>query len=216
MSFREPRRLGVSPGAPYRIPGAGHPPGAPTGPGPPETPSKKKGAPNHVIFGYVGGPVGGIPEISGLGSRDTSAGWERPRKPLAIKTENPKSVSHQLASRPPTGGQITNWPAQPEMPKVPEPPTGVGLGLLISSGLSHTADTRPWLGFHPPNLRRWRWLGLERAYSYGPSRRPRPREPAAAARRTSNGKRIPPFLSLSAPAIAGTRAPGGCLGPPSS
>jgi hypothetical protein len=45
------------------------------GEGPPtrathQTPPPKKGAPNHVIFGYVGGPVGSIPKILLSGSRD--------------------------------------------------------------------------------------------------------------------------------------------------
>ncbi len=91
----------AAPRRPERIPGGGHPPGPPTGRGGRETPPPKKGAPNHVILGYVGGPVGGIPKILFAGSRDASAGWERPLTTLDCQPQ--KSQVH----KPPTGRRCT-------------------------------------------------------------------------------------------------------------
>lgn len=87
---------GAAPRGPLSDPGNGSPTGPSHRPGRARNPAPQKSAPNHVILGYVGGPVGRMPEVLFPWSRDASAGWERPLTTLNCR-KNPSP-------------QATNWP----------------------------------------------------------------------------------------------------------
>jgi hypothetical protein len=70
--------------------------GAPTAPA-------QKGPPNPVIFGYVGGPVGGIPPISPMESRDVPGAGNAPRSHKPPTVHSPPQPAHRAQVRkPPT------------------------------------------------------------------------------------------------------------------
>ena len=87
---------------------------------------EKKGAPNHVILRYVGGPLALTPVIPFIrGDTAGTAGWERREKIRQLANSNPptgKLEIHQLANN------SRALPRAPGMPReAPKPPTIMGV-----------------------------------------------------------------------------------------